>query len=171
MNRRTYYDVRGKTVLVTGAARGIGLETARRLHGRGANVVLVGLEPEQLEQRAAELGDRATYVRSETYRGGLAGVALIRHVIGWRDYRWPLYWLFGANRVLHHRRPVRFSRASRPTHHRPRLPGLGDSALQHSWDPTELTSWFDRSCFEAYDGLPMPNGADWSRAYLRLRSS
>lgn len=54
------YDVNGRTVLITGAARGIGAETARRLHAKGANVALVGLEPERLEQLAAELGtDRA----------------------------------------------------------------------------------------------------------------
>jgi NAD(P)-dependent dehydrogenase (short-subunit alcohol dehydrogenase family) len=59
------YDVRAKTVLVTGAARGIGAETARRMHARGANVVLAGLEPDQLEQRAAELGDRAMWVEAD----------------------------------------------------------------------------------------------------------
>lgn len=54
------YDVSGRTVFVTGAARGIGAETARRLHSKGANVALVGLEPERLEKLAAELGeDRA----------------------------------------------------------------------------------------------------------------
>ena len=53
------YSVSGKTVFVTGAARGIGAESARRLHAKGANVALVGLEPELLEQLAAELGDRA----------------------------------------------------------------------------------------------------------------
>jgi len=62
---REHYDVRGRTVLVTGAARGIGAESARRLHARGANVVLVGLEPEQLEQRAAELGDRAAWFEAD----------------------------------------------------------------------------------------------------------
>lgn len=46
----------GKVALITGAARGIGAETARRLHARGAAVALVGLEPERLEQLAAELG-------------------------------------------------------------------------------------------------------------------
>jgi NAD(P)-dependent dehydrogenase (short-subunit alcohol dehydrogenase family) len=51
------YDVNGRTVLITGAARGIGAETARRLHAKGANVALVGLEPERLEQLAAELGE------------------------------------------------------------------------------------------------------------------
>ncbi|MEA2400103.1 MAG: hypothetical protein QOK00_506 [Thermoleophilaceae bacterium] len=53
------YDVNGKTVFVTGAARGIGAESARRLHSKGANVALVGLEPDELEHLAAELGDRA----------------------------------------------------------------------------------------------------------------
>jgi NAD(P)-dependent dehydrogenase (short-subunit alcohol dehydrogenase family) len=53
------YDVRGRTVLITGAARGIGWEAARRLYAHGANLALVGLEPELLEQRAGELGDRA----------------------------------------------------------------------------------------------------------------
>src|SRR5919201_3146453 len=49
--------VAGKSVLVTGAARGIGAAVARELAGRGARVSLVGLEPERLEALAAELGD------------------------------------------------------------------------------------------------------------------
>ncbi len=53
------YDVNGRTVFITGAARGIGAESARRLHAKGANVALVGLEPERLEALAAQLGDRA----------------------------------------------------------------------------------------------------------------
>jgi NAD(P)-dependent dehydrogenase (short-subunit alcohol dehydrogenase family) len=56
---RADYDVAGRTVFVTGAARGIGAASARRLHAAGANVALVGLEPELLEELAAELGDRA----------------------------------------------------------------------------------------------------------------
>src|SRR5450756_420872 len=61
MSRQTTtpFDVNGRTVFITGAARGIGAETARRLHAKGANVALVGLEPERLEQLAAQLGDRA----------------------------------------------------------------------------------------------------------------
>jgi NAD(P)-dependent dehydrogenase (short-subunit alcohol dehydrogenase family) len=55
----TPYDVGGRTVFITGAARGIGAQTARRLHGKGANVALVGLEPERLQALAAQLGDRA----------------------------------------------------------------------------------------------------------------
>jgi NAD(P)-dependent dehydrogenase (short-subunit alcohol dehydrogenase family) len=55
----TPFDVNGRTVFITGAARGIGAETARHLHAKGANVALVGLEPARLEELAAELGDRA----------------------------------------------------------------------------------------------------------------
>jgi NAD(P)-dependent dehydrogenase (short-subunit alcohol dehydrogenase family) len=53
------YDVNGRTAFITGAARGIGAETAKRLHAKGANVALVGLEPERLETLAAQLGERA----------------------------------------------------------------------------------------------------------------
>jgi NAD(P)-dependent dehydrogenase (short-subunit alcohol dehydrogenase family) len=59
------YDVSGRTVFITGAARGIGAETARRLHGKGANVALVGLEPERLDAVAAELGDRAIALEAD----------------------------------------------------------------------------------------------------------
>ncbi len=55
------FDVAGRTVFITGAARGIGAAAAERLHARGANVALVGLEPERLEANAARLGERATY--------------------------------------------------------------------------------------------------------------
>jgi NAD(P)-dependent dehydrogenase (short-subunit alcohol dehydrogenase family) len=54
-----HFDVNGRTVFITGAARGIGKATAERLYGKGANVALVGLERERLEQNAAQLGDRA----------------------------------------------------------------------------------------------------------------
>ena len=49
-------SVAGKVVLITGAARGIGAQTARELAGRGAKLALVGLEPDALAEVAAELG-------------------------------------------------------------------------------------------------------------------
>lgn len=62
---RAPFAVAGRTVFVTGAARGIGAAVARRLHGAGANVALVGLEPERLEQLATELGDRAAWFEAD----------------------------------------------------------------------------------------------------------
>ena len=53
------FEVNGRTAFITGAARGIGNAAAERLHAKGANVALVGLEPERLEASAARLGDRA----------------------------------------------------------------------------------------------------------------
>lgn len=50
-------NIAGKVVLITGAARGIGAQTARELAGRGAKLALVGLEPEVLAEVAAELGE------------------------------------------------------------------------------------------------------------------
>jgi NAD(P)-dependent dehydrogenase (short-subunit alcohol dehydrogenase family) len=59
------YDIPGRTVLITGAARGIGAAAAERLHARGANVALVGLEPALLEQNAARLGERAAFFEAD----------------------------------------------------------------------------------------------------------
>jgi NAD(P)-dependent dehydrogenase (short-subunit alcohol dehydrogenase family) len=59
------YDVSGKVVLITGCARGIGAEAARQLYAKGAQVSLVGLEPELLEQRAQELGSRAAWFEAD----------------------------------------------------------------------------------------------------------
>jgi NAD(P)-dependent dehydrogenase (short-subunit alcohol dehydrogenase family) len=49
------YDITGKVVLITGAARGIGEESARQAAAQGARVALLGLEPERLERLAGEL--------------------------------------------------------------------------------------------------------------------
>ena len=55
------WTTRGKTVLITGAARGLGAETARRVAARGGNVALVGLEPEELQRVAAQCGTNAAW--------------------------------------------------------------------------------------------------------------
>jgi 3-oxoacyl-[acyl-carrier protein] reductase len=55
-------DLTGKTAFVTGSTRGIGLAIARALYGAGANVAIVGRDPERARSVAAELGSRATGV-------------------------------------------------------------------------------------------------------------
>jgi len=72
------YDVDGRTVFITGAARGIGAATARRLHAKGAHVALVGLEADRMEVLAAELGSRAAVFAADTTDAG----ALERAVAG-----------------------------------------------------------------------------------------
>jgi NAD(P)-dependent dehydrogenase (short-subunit alcohol dehydrogenase family) len=59
------WDLRGKTILITGAARGIGAESARRLATRGAKLALVGLEPEELERVAAQCGPDAAWFEAD----------------------------------------------------------------------------------------------------------
>jgi NAD(P)-dependent dehydrogenase (short-subunit alcohol dehydrogenase family) len=49
--------LKGRTVLITGAARGIGAALAVRLHQRGARVGLIGLEPSLLAEVARAAGD------------------------------------------------------------------------------------------------------------------
>lgn len=59
------WSVRGKTVLITGAARGIGAESARRLASRGAGVSLVGLEPDELRRVAEQCGAGAAWFEAD----------------------------------------------------------------------------------------------------------
>ena len=53
------FDLNGKVALVTGAARGIGYETARQIHMRGGSVSVVDLDPEQAREAAERIGERA----------------------------------------------------------------------------------------------------------------
>jgi NAD(P)-dependent dehydrogenase (short-subunit alcohol dehydrogenase family) len=49
-----------QTVVVIGGSAGIGLETARRARGEGAEVILTARDPERLERVAGQLGARGT---------------------------------------------------------------------------------------------------------------
>ncbi len=50
-------SVNGKVALITGAANGIGAEVARRLHDKGAKLVLTDLDEVQLKDIATRLGE------------------------------------------------------------------------------------------------------------------
>ncbi|MDT0303804.1 SDR family oxidoreductase [Streptomonospora wellingtoniae] len=58
----------GKVAIITGASRGIGLATARRIADEGGKVVVTGRNPEPLEKAVSDLGGAGTAV-------GVAGKA------------------------------------------------------------------------------------------------
>ncbi|KQX53422.1 MULTISPECIES: glucose 1-dehydrogenase [unclassified Streptomyces] len=60
--------LRGKVVLVTGAARGQGAAEARLLVAAGARVVLTDVREEEGRAVAADLGDAAVFVRHDVTR-------------------------------------------------------------------------------------------------------
>jgi NAD(P)-dependent dehydrogenase (short-subunit alcohol dehydrogenase family) len=53
-------ELLGQTVVLIGGSAGIGLETARRARGEGADVVLTGRDPERLERAARDVDARRT---------------------------------------------------------------------------------------------------------------
>jgi NAD(P)-dependent dehydrogenase (short-subunit alcohol dehydrogenase family) len=53
-------DLVGQTVVVIGGSAGIGLETARRARGEGAEVILTARNPDRLQQAAVEVGAQRT---------------------------------------------------------------------------------------------------------------
>ena len=64
-----HYPIAGRSVVITGAARGIGAECARRLSKKGAKVALVGLEPEELQRVAADCGPDAIWFETDVRDG------------------------------------------------------------------------------------------------------
>jgi NAD(P)-dependent dehydrogenase (short-subunit alcohol dehydrogenase family) len=65
MPRRPRTPLAGRSVLITGAARGIGAALARKAAARGARVALVGLEPELLAEVADRLGPEHLWVEAD----------------------------------------------------------------------------------------------------------
>src|SRR5688572_29039205 len=56
------YDLRGKTVLVTGGSRGLGLVLARELAHQGARVVICARDLEELNRAFEDLVARGAHV-------------------------------------------------------------------------------------------------------------
>lgn len=76
----------GRRVLITGAARGIGAATAKRLHARGARLVLAGIEHEQLAEVAASCGEALAVVCDVRDQGQVeAAVEAAVHELGGLD--------------------------------------------------------------------------------------
>lgn len=69
-------DLRDKTLVVTGAARGIEEQVARLAAGRGARVALIGLEPDRLSSLAAELGPASSFVEADVRDGAALRAAI-----------------------------------------------------------------------------------------------
>ena len=57
--------VEGAGALISGGASGLGAAATRRLHARGAQVVIADLNAEQGEALASELGERARFVEAD----------------------------------------------------------------------------------------------------------
>lgn len=85
----------GKTAIVTGASRGIGLATAQMLAGAEANLVLVARDPERLEEACASLPARCGWVAGDAAAPDTAaravamaverfgGLDLLFNIAGW----------------------------------------------------------------------------------------
>jgi deoxyribodipyrimidine photolyase-related protein len=123
----------------------------------------------------------------QAYRDGAARLnsveGFVRQVVGWRDYVWHVYWHLGEDyrheNALQARTPLpewftdldaggqvrarclsdvlRSVREEGWAHHIPRLMVLGNWALQHGYDPREVTDWFHRSFVDGYDWVMLPN--------------
>lgn len=57
---KEFFDLTGKTAIVTGGAMGIGYGIVQRLHEAGANVVIADIDATVGEQKAAALNDQPT---------------------------------------------------------------------------------------------------------------
>jgi short-subunit dehydrogenase len=66
LDRRSRYSFQGRTAIITGGSRGLGLELARQLADEGARLWLVARSASELDAAAGELRQRCQFVETIT---------------------------------------------------------------------------------------------------------
>lgn len=95
---RHSFDFRGRKILVTGGARGIGLELSRQLVAKGAHVVAVGRDAAALAALENESGGAVS-----TWQGDLASPDTVPALAGWVQDRHPdCSVLINNAAIMHH---------------------------------------------------------------------
>jgi NAD(P)-dependent dehydrogenase (short-subunit alcohol dehydrogenase family) len=81
------FDLNGKVALVTGAARGIGYETARQMAMRGASVTVLDLSADEAREAAERIGPRAIGIGADVtdQNAMMASVAEVVERLGGLD--------------------------------------------------------------------------------------
>jgi NAD(P)-dependent dehydrogenase (short-subunit alcohol dehydrogenase family) len=74
------YDLNGKVALVTGAARGIGYETARQIHMRGGSVAVLDLDATEAREAAERIGERTLGIGADVTDHGAMQAAVAETV-------------------------------------------------------------------------------------------
>src|SRR5574338_684428 len=77
--KMTEYDLRNKTVLITGGSRGLGLVLAREFALEGAQVAICARDEEELEQARLDLQNRGAEVM--TVRGGVTNATEVEGMV------------------------------------------------------------------------------------------